>query len=561
MTLNDTTKEIEIASPLPAGPRLRSFVALLGCNEGSEIFSTQICVHVHEAIKDMWITPSLLHVRKGAEKMRFSVLARFDDGVIGDITNWSRFQDLPGGGGTFVHRQGEALPALHWRSDPGTHVTVDPETGVLTCDAVDADETIIVERRPLPAAVDHQAKARALGAPEWSAVKLTHVQGKGFSGMAELRNVLFLPEGFVDTLADRRQFGEFVRGIVRRLTYHPQASPFDLLSQQKSLNYFMAWVPSPEAGLTILNELDRLNVVGTRADAQPMDTPVPARLGAGVASWNLQELLWEVGWPTPVHDPQGSPLGTETSGRLEQWRELYGEHITSALVSGVYQDWLDVGDRVLLDELDTAFHIAMSDRPRLDGSVTEREPKFNRLRMSDADFNSFLSALTDDKDTAVGGVWASGGPDEDLVVMLCHTLRAGGANAHRQPSGKCLSVVLGDDYYHHVEEEIAGPGFDVVVDSAPDDILVATWLRVAHELAHSWTLDDEYGGGGLIDSDSADKLKNFSNVQPRKTLLTGGSLDADKIKWRWPRIAKAGVLAAVTTDDSGSRRPLSRPDE
>src|SRR5207248_10630134 len=119
----------------------------------------------------------------------------------------------------------------------------------------------------------------------------------------------------------------------------------------------------------------------------------------------------------------------------------------------------------------------------------------------------------------------------DLVVSLCHTLRAGGANAHRQPSGKCLSVVLGDDYYHHVEEEIAGPGFDVVVDPAPDDILVATWLRVAHELAHSWTLGDEYGGGGLIDSDSADKLKNFSNVQPRKTLLTGGSLDADKIKW------------------------------
>ena len=36
VTLNDTTKEIEIASPLPAGPRLRSFVALLGCNEGSE---------------------------------------------------------------------------------------------------------------------------------------------------------------------------------------------------------------------------------------------------------------------------------------------------------------------------------------------------------------------------------------------------------------------------------------------------------------------------------------------------------------------------------------------
>ena len=82
-------------------------------------------------------------------------------------------------------------------------------------------------------------------------------------------------------------------------------------------------------------------------------------------------------------------------------------------------------------------------------------------------------------------------------------------------------------------------------------MLVDTWLTVAHEFAHSWTLLDEYGGSGLIGDAEADKLAKFANVQPRKTLLNGADLDADKIKWRWPRIAKAGVLADKPDDKSG----------
>ena len=549
VTFNDATKEIEIASPLPPGLRLRSFIALLGCNEGSQIFSTQIRVYVHEAITEMWVTPSLLHVRKGAEKMRFSVLARFDDGVIGDITNWSRFQDLPSGAGTFVHRKGEAEPALHWSNAPGSQVTVDPDTGVLTCNAVNADEPIIVELRPLPAPPNRQAAGRVLGGPEWTTpVKLTHVQGKGFAGMADSRNILFLPDGFVD--ADRAQFCQLVRGIVKRLTYHPQASPFDLLSQQKSFNYFMAWVPSPNAGISVLNELDRINVVGTQAEGVTMETPVAPRPAA--PAWSLAEMLWAVGPPTPVHDPPGSLLGTKDAGKLHDWRELYGEDIEDGLVILMYGDWLDLGDRVLLNEQDTAFHLAMSDRPDLTGTTSERTVDFNVMRLTQADFNRFLGALTDDKGNAVGGVWASGGADQDLVVVLCRSRRNGGSNAKRKPSGHLLALTIGDDPVHHLEESVAASGFDVVADPIPADVLTDTWLTVAHEFAHSWTLLDEYGGRGLIGNAEADKLVDCANIQPRKTLVNGAGLDGDKIKWRWPRIAKAGVLAAKPDDKSGA---------
>ena len=193
----------------------------------------------------------------------------------------------------------------------------------------------------------------------------------------------------------------------------------------------------------------------------------------------------------------------------------------------------------------------MSDRPCADGFATERELVFNKLRLTQSDFNRFLGALADDKGNAAGGVWVTGGADDDLVVILCRTNRNAGSNAVRPPNGHYLALSLGADNVHHLEENIVGEGFDLVDDPIPPEISVDTWITVAHELAHSWTLLDEYGGGGLIGSDRADKLKNFANVQPRMTLLSAGNLDGDKIKWRWPRVAKAGVLAAPPTDESG----------
>src|SRR5262249_40931162 len=60
VTIDEATGEIKIASPLPAGTRLRSFIVLCGCNEGTNIFSLPIRVHVHESIEDMWVTPNLV---------------------------------------------------------------------------------------------------------------------------------------------------------------------------------------------------------------------------------------------------------------------------------------------------------------------------------------------------------------------------------------------------------------------------------------------------------------------------------------------------------------------
>src|SRR4030095_8334562 len=191
---------------------------------------------------------------------------------------------------------------------------------------------------------------------------------------------------------------------------------------------------------------------------------------------NLDELLYEVGPPTPVHDPPGSPLGTDASGRLHDWRELHRQHLTTWRVSGVARDWLARNDRVLLNERDTAFHLAMSDRPRIDGFATNREVAFNRLRLTLADFDRFLGALTDDRGNAVGATWQVSGPDDDLVVFLCRSLRNGGSNSQRQPSGHYLALTLGNNPINLLQDNVLGEGFDLVDDPIPADVSVDTWI-------------------------------------------------------------------------------------
>jgi len=71
------------------------------------------------------------------------------------------------------------------------------------------------------------------------------------------------------------------------------------------------------------------------------------------------------------------------------------------------EDWQDRADRVLANERDTAFHVAMSDRPRVDEVGTERDLSIHPLRLSFDDFDVFLNALQDDTGGAIPSVWCA----------------------------------------------------------------------------------------------------------------------------------------------------------
>src|ERR1051326_6449078 len=257
-TLDPLRGDVAVAAPLPAGPRLRSFIVTATVNNGTTAFSTTIRIYVHASLTRRWLTPTELSVRQGAKNMRFSVFGQFDDGVIGDITNWGQMIPPPYPNHiVWVHKTGSTKPIHGWSLDhvipaPGT-VTVDPVTGELTSFASGGGGTAhIVDE------LGHVlASAPVYAAPAWSTpVKLQRVSGPGFDAMTKprIRNVLFLPDGFVDDVdgADRLAFESYVRKVVTLLRTNVFTRPYDLL--ESHFNFFSAWVPSPQAGVAPLNE-------------------------------------------------------------------------------------------------------------------------------------------------------------------------------------------------------------------------------------------------------------------------------------------------------------------
>jgi hypothetical protein len=544
VTVDTDTGEVSVAAALPAGPRLRSFIMVCTASEDDEEFTTRIRFFIHEAISEKWLTPDRLTVRNGASNMRFSVLATFNDGVIGDVSNWSPFRTPDPDDRTYVREQDSTDPIHVW-SATGTGITVDPNTGVLICTSDTANATVGVRRPPNPLST-----ATAVGAPGWNTpVRLTKLSKLGFERMADgdVHNILFLPDGFADTAADHDDFKRYARVLVARLNLRQRTRPFDLFRER--FNYFLAWVPSRQPGVSALDELNPV-VQAEGTFGFPLTLPVPPTGSPVVLT--LTELIDTVGLPTPAVDHDGDPLGTDAAGRPHDWQELYGPLPTAARVATAYPNWLRRNDRVLLNERDTAFHIAFSDRPRIDGRHTARELEFHPMRVDDDDFDIFLDALRDDAGHGIPSVWARGGKDDTLIVFLCRSRRNGGTNVARRNGGRYLCLSLFDDDAH-VLTAATGNGFDLVPDAVPAEVPTDTWTTVAHELAHSFTLGDEYGGRGLIPEPKADKLAEVTNLQPRSELLNDDDvLDLTDLKWDWPRLEKAGVLIERPDDQSGS---------
>jgi len=117
VTMDPATGEITVASTLPT-PRLHSFPVTAKAGDGSSEHGILLQVHVHAAISEAWLTPNPLTIRERARGMRLTLLARFDDGVIGDITNWSPWSARRTGDRTFVHRTGSVDPILSWVPRP-----------------------------------------------------------------------------------------------------------------------------------------------------------------------------------------------------------------------------------------------------------------------------------------------------------------------------------------------------------------------------------------------------------------------------------------------------------
>lgn len=580
VTVDPSTGEISVAAAVPPGPRLRSFIVTATVLQGGTHFRTDIRVYIHRTVEQRWLTPSSLTVRQDAKNMRFSVLARFDDGMVGDVSNWAAQPTNRVDGATYVHFPNSEDPVHTWA--PGTtggSMSVDKWTGEIYC--LDAEGYLNVSLRDRSNA--EVASALAFGASPWNTpVKVTPIAANGVAQMRSpgIRNVLFLPDGFAD--ADRPTFEHYVRMIVTELTTNPLIKPFDILRDK--LNYFFAWVPSPQAGGSVLQEhftTTAANPLNGHLEATALEIPInpfnPDGPDSAPATLDLPQLFYTVGAPMPGLDQPGSPLGTDAAGRAHDWQELYGPLPSVTRTQAVYPEWLQRSTRILINECDTAFHVARESRPRVDERLTNANTMaFHPLRLTDEDFNIFLGALTDDKGVRLPPVWVERPPagdsathdpdqgkDHALVVILCRSNRFGGSNDPRGKVGaRYVCVPLGVDFSHTVVRR--GHEVDLVADPLPPAVDPHTWATVAHELAHSLTLGDEYGGDKRLPPAAVSGVQKYNNIQERAALLrqepnpAGGTrevLVADSIKWLWPRLRQVGILRAPAANT-----PPVRPD-
>ncbi len=552
---------ITVADPLPAPspgmPRLRSFIVDAQVRDGDQEFHAHIRFHIHDTMTSMWLTPSPLTVRVDTTDIRFSVLGLFDDGVIGDITNWAPWAVIGSGEDLWVHHTGDPDPVHQWavtNPDPSTQpgITVDNDTGQLSCLNATATNVSVTVTRSTDGMT---ATGLARGGPAWTTpVRLAHVMGAGYDAMArpEINNVLFLPDGFL--ASERNEYERLVQGIVTAMRFRHETSPYDVLG--KSLNFFTAWVPSNEAGHSVQYEVfqQASTADGFSADIVPIpDEPADT----GTPPLSLRQLIWTVGLPLPGLDHPGDALADD----VHDWDALFDGPDTSQVSATIFTRWLRLSTRVLLNECDTAFGLCSGERPMVDAVNDPGTISFHPLRGMSDDLDGFLRALQNEDGNAVTDVWSAGNADQRNIIFLCRIMVNSGSNIYRPGihAARYIGIPLFDDKFVPIKASDTN-GWNLIIAPPPNPMPTDLWATAAHELAHSFTLGDEYGEGATIPDDEVPGIAAYPNLQARNDLLIDDTLRVKApdgtppipgIKWAWPRIAKAGVLAAAVVDSGG----------
>jgi hypothetical protein len=631
------------ALPNPDARRLRSFLVTPSVQRvvGGPLSGPPVRFHIHESVTRIWLTPSPLTLPADGDGHRLSVLARFDDDTVGDITHLAGAPTAPGQ---------PPVSGFAWTSSDNTIVRADGRgrlSGVFGLSPASATVTATLRQPGWPTlSADAQVTViEPWGERRLSTRELHLVAGPGAQDADQVPNILFLPDGFLDTAQDRGDFDKLVALAVHRLNHSASTTPFDVLSG--SINYWSVFVPSRERGTTTLSGLvelailregpghlftetpvTRLSVDGLRpagvrsidfsrdpvqgwlqqgitfmidgdptryvttnvirADANAVrgvqfepaltkpapdkaavtliwrsitvDQMIDAVLAEQALPWreDLRRLVRTVGLPVPAERLTRAPTPAELQAKVADWVALYGAQriqpgAVTDLVYGFWARWL--ADRRLADEKDTAFGLAIGGRPNESRQPPSHNLTWHPLHTNRTDVDRLLATL-EFNGTVVGPTWAvaadgTPGKDRTLVFVLANGARFSGANGNDTPQ-PIIAIGLSDERNVRVrygtDKSVQIEPHPLVRTGPAGEVVVTNYLHatIAHETAHSYGILDEYGGSPSLpirSSRESDTL-TYGNVTPlREVISAGGGIGGDQLRWRWPRIRKAGVLA------------------
>jgi hypothetical protein len=509
---------ITIADPFPADG-LHNFICVISfpnytSNGGTSYRAEPLTIraHAHSALKSISLTPATLSVRTGGA--RFTLLAEFDDGTLGDLSrssdvSWSS-DSVPGF--VFNLRSGEITPADP-ASLPKLNVQVTAQLGTF------------------------QAKAAANVFPPWTSDNtpgVLHVRSDAYPTVHELdshENILFLADGFRD--ADREIFIGVMIDFVTQVRTSSATSPLHYCADK--INFLYTFLPSNDQGSSVLNELvpsTDVPMIGTPVlldDRPPSPDP---------AADHLAQLLYQVGLPVPSD-------ATPDTTALDRFKAKWVPLGVAVPPSDLFKQWLALSERRLANEKDTMFGLAFGHRPGLgDGLDLHTSRTLLRHPLRSDHIKQLLDSLV------VRNVDGSLIADETKRPLLANRrftvsiitafTRRGGTDS----AGLSFASLEKDRHprisflpnSRAVEIEPADPATLVDNQGVPHCPELAR-ETIVHEWGHAFGLGDEYGE----ETTPATSDPGFGNLQ----FFAKPPLSS-QIKWNWPRITDVRVVTAAT---------------
>ena len=500
-----------------------------------------IRVHVHDSVAASWLTPERLTVRPttGTTRpeltgSRFAVRVQFDTGVVGDLT------------------------LNHGVTWPIANAAVGGELLIALADGVGSEVSITAT---LPAALGGSTTLPSIlsVAEPWDTdstpPKAQIVVGGAWPGTVQpdrVPNVLVFGDGY--RIEDSGEFDAIVDRIVHVLKTDRVLRPYDLLST--SMNFWKVFKPSRTLGISIRSEVYTFPDSGRIwATTFPHLEKPPAS-----GNWNYIHLLYAAGLPVPFD-------ATRPNASIKaDWDAVLETGSWPSNVPSLIDDSKKLANRGFVEELDGFPGMSYGTPP-----AANVDDNFS-LDLHDGrggtgalkNFYKTLKAengVTTEAGKPIGDLWATNDLnvydfDNTDLVLLISALAAGRAvngagyiaMSRKSVETKFAVQPLGGNRI----------GWTLDLHDPPKGISTDSCRTAAHELGHSFGLGDEYVEFADPFPNTEASLAPYANLQTEADARdAGGQLRGDRIKWRWHRIRKAGVLDGdITVENGAFRIPL-----
>jgi len=569
--------------PGSADMNLRNFQLVITVKLTSlATFEEVVRIHVHESLSRSWLTPSPLTIRPDANGARFSIYAEFVDKIEGDATVYENTV------GDISFHEG-----IVWNSNNVALVSVDAGFGELSASAAAIGHNYRVTATlgsplggvPVSVPADNIIVADSWMNPTIPADQPYGLLIAGSPGVPRYQdspNIALLSEGFLP--GEDVNFYTCCDNLRVQFQTVPNLKPWDSLVD--NINLWKTFIPSRQAGSSILSEVVLFEtqirglIVSRAITLEEYVLYIDDYLiGVGLSfvnginfnnrrvpainsptEYKLSELIDRVGLPVPADASL-----TINNLRLN-WENMFDASITTydqlgppdnlAIVNvpeDVFQFWILMANRRLINERDTALGLAFGEKPRQKLINDARSYSFNPMRLNRVGIQPLLLNLRDmpggggtlfgSEFNFIGGGFSK---DYDNVVVLASCNRYGGARTSHITDfdhTDIIGVSLNEDVYFEYAMVAGTRELELVPNIPPNAVPALRAKVVSHELGHAHRLGDEYGSNtGPIPAERQLRIKNWVNTLLESDIKVSGNFDGEKIKWRWPRIANAGRL-------------------